>query len=78
VLITCPESLHENGLMEWNTQPLDCKSDLISPSTDLYYVPDTVHLIYFLSDREHLLAYHLKWRKLRLLMPLYRSVDVHT
>ena len=50
MLITCPESVHENGLMEWNTQPLDCKSDLISPPTD--YVPDTVRPIYFLSDRE--------------------------
>ena len=37
--------------------------------------PDAVRPIYFLSDREDSQAYHLKWRKHRL-MHLCRSVDV--
>jgi len=59
---------------------LPWKIHVILPTTDLYYVPDTVGPIYFyqiVKTRRFSLAYLLKWRKFWL-MHLCRSVDVST
>jgi len=49
----------------------------LESQTLIYNVPDVVRPIYLLSDREDSQAYHLKWRKLRL-MHLCRSENVST